>query len=276
MLPIRRLRRPLARGDIRNHRKLAVIDGRVAFTGSLNIHDADFHLPAGSSWRQLTLRIEGPAVHQLQVVFAEDWYFTTDELLERERHFPAAQRCGDVCVQTVPGGPTYESDFMEHLVIAALNAADHRAIIATPYFVPTEATLIALRLAALRGAQVQVVVPRESDQRLADLAGRAFYPELLRAGVEIHLHDRGLLHAKALSVDDLFALVGSANFDRRSFRVNYELNLVLYGRDVARRVRECQEGYLADATPIDLESWERRPRHLHLQEQTAKLMSPIL
>jgi cardiolipin synthase len=121
-----------------------------------------------------------------------------------------------------------------------------------------------------------VVVPRQSDQRLADLAGRAFFPELLRAGVEIHLHDRGMLHAKALSVDDRFALVGSANFDRRSFRVNYEVNLVLYGHDVARRVRECQEGYLADAEPIDLEAWNRRPRHLHLQEQTAKLMSPLL
>lgn len=275
-LPIRWARRPLARGDIRNHRKLAVIDGRTAFTGSLNIHDADFDLPAGSTWRQLTLRIEGPAVHQLQVVFIEDWYFTTGELLERERHFPAAERCGDVCVQTVPGGPTYESDFMEHMVVAALNGADRRAIIATPYFVPTEATLIALRLAALRGAQVQVVLPRRSDQRLADMAGRAFFPELLRAGVEIHLHEHGMLHAKALSVDDLFALVGSANFDRRSFRVNYELNLVLYGHDVGRRVRECQEGYLADASRLDLDAWNRRPRYLHLQEQTAKLMSPIL
>jgi len=276
MLPIRLLRRPFARGDIRNHRKIAVIDGRLAFTGSLNIHDADFDLPAGSTWRQLTLRIEGPAVHQLQVVFVEDWYFTTGELLERDRHFPAAERCGDVCVQTVPGGPTYESDFMEHLVIAALNGADRRAIVATPYFVPTEATMIALRLAALRGAQVQLVVPRRSDQRLADLAGRSFFPELLRSGIEIHLHDHGMLHAKALSVDDRFALVGSANFDRRSFRVNYEVNLVLYGRDVARRVRECQEGYLADAEPIDPEAWERRPRHLHLLEQTTKLMSPLL
>jgi cardiolipin synthase len=276
MLPTRRLRRPFARADIRNHRKIAVIDGRLAFTGSLNIHDADFDLPAGSTWRQLTLRIEGPAVHQLQVVFVEDWYFTTGELLERDRHFPAAERCGDVCVQTVPGGPTYESDFMEHLVVAALNGADRRAIVATPYFVPTEATMIALRLAALRGAQVQLVVPRKSDQRLADLAGRSFYPELLRSGIEIHLHDHGMLHAKALSVDDRFALVGSANFDRRSFRVNYEVNLVLYGRDVARRVREHQEGYLADAEPIDPEAWERRPRHLHLLEQTTKLMSPLL
>lgn len=275
-LPIRHLRRPLARADIRNHRKLAVIDGRTAFTGSLNIHDADFDLPAGSTWRQLTLRIEGPAVHQIQVVFIEDWYFTTGELLDRERHFPAAERCGDVCVQTVPGGPTYQSDFMEHLVVAALNATDRRAIIATPYLVPTEATLIALRLAAMRGVQVQVVLPRKSDQRLADMAARAYFPELLRAGVEIHLHERGLLHAKALAVDDLFALVGSANFDRRSFRVNYELNLVLYGRDVARRVRECQEGYLADAAPVDLDSWNRRPRYLHLLEQTAKLASPLL
>lgn len=275
MLPIRRLRRPLARADIRNHRKLTVIDGRLAFTGSLNLHDPDFDLDEGT-WRQLTLVVRGPAVHQLQVVFAEDWYFTTGELLDRESHFPTPERAGEVCVQTVPGGPTYESDFMEHLVVAALNHADRRAIIVSPYFVPTEATLIALRLASLRGVRVEVVVPRKSDQPLADLAGRSFFDELLRHGVEVYQHQRGTLHAKAMSVDDRFALVGSANFDRRSFRVNYEVNLVLYGGDVARRVRECQEGWLAESEPVDADGWARRPQLVQLREQTAKLMSPIL
>ncbi|HUO85955.1 MAG TPA: cardiolipin synthase [Thermoanaerobaculia bacterium] len=275
MLPIRRVRRPFARVDVRNHRKLAVIDGEVAFTGSLNIHDADFHLADGH-WVQLTLRLEGPAVHQLQLVFVEDWFFTTGELLDREAHFPPPERCGDIFVQTVPGGPTYESDLMEHMVIAAINNSDRRVIIATPYLVLTEATQIALRLASLRGVRVQVVVPQRSDQRLADLAARSHFASLLDDGVEIHLHQRGLLHAKALSVDDRFALVGTANFDRRSFRVNYELNLALYGHRVARQVRQCQEGFLADATPVDRDEWRARGRRRELLEDTAKLFSPLL
>lgn len=275
MLPIRKARRPLARLDIRNHRKLAVIDGRLGFAGSLNLHDADFALPEGT-WRQLTARLAGPAVHQLQILFVEDWSFATGELLDHDEYFPEAEREGEVYVQTVPGGPTYESDFMEQLVIAAIDRADHRVIVASPYFVPTEATLIALRLAALRGVEIQLVVPRKSDQTFADSAGRAFFDQLLKDGVEVYLHERGLLHSKALSVDDRFAIVGSANFDRRSFYVNYELALVLYDQDTARSVRECQEEYLADAKRLDLDEWRARPRLEDVLQQTAKLVSPLL
>lgn len=275
MLPVRRARRPLARFDIRNHRKLAVIDGRVAFAGSLNLHGPRYALDEGT-WKQLTARLEGPAVHQLQILFVEDWYFATDELLDRAEYFPEPAECGDVCVQTVAGGPTYEADFMEQLVIAALNRADRRVIACAPYFVPTEATLIALRLAALRGVKVQILAPRKSDRAIADSAARSFFAELLDDGVEIHLHGEGLLHSKALAVDDRFAIVGSANFDRRSFYINYELALVLYGHDVARRVRECLEEYLEHATAVDPEEWRRRHWAADLVDQTAKLASPLL
>ncbi len=273
-LPVRLLRRPLARLDVRNHRKLAVIDGRSAFAGSLNVHAEDFALETGR-WRQMTLRLEGPAVHQLQTLFAEDWYFATEQTLDRGC-FPAPERAGSVWVQAVPGGPTYESDFMEQMVIAALNRARERVILTSPYFVPTDAVLIALRLAALRGVRVQVIVPVASDRRAADLAGRAYFAELLAAGVEIHLHDAGLLHAKSLSVDDRFAMVGSANLDRRSFYLNYEVNLVLYGDGAAADVCACQHVYLEEARRVDAERWRHRGRSERLWEESAKLLSPVL
>jgi cardiolipin synthase A/B len=275
MLPVRQARRPFARFDIRNHRKLAVIDGRVAFAGSLNLHGERYALSEGT-WKQLTARLEGPAVHQLQILFVEDWHFATGELLDRAEYFPEPEERGSVCVQTVAGGPTYESDFMEELLIAALNRADHRVIAAAPYFVPTEAILIALRLAALRGVRVQLVVPLKSDRMIADCAARAFFDELLTDGVEIYRHEEGLLHSKAMAVDDRFAIVGSANFDRRSFYINYELALVLYGHDVARQVRDCLESYVERSTAVDLEAWRQRHWAAELIDQTAKLASPLL
>ncbi|HEX2252589.1 MAG TPA: cardiolipin synthase [Thermoanaerobaculia bacterium] len=275
ILPIRLVRHPLARFDVRNHRKLAVVDGALAFAGSLNLHAGGFALPGGT-WRQLTAILDGPAVHQLQLLFAEDWYFTTGELLDDEDVFPPCAAVGDVWVQTVPGGPSYESDLMELLVIGALNGARERVVITTPYFVPTDAATIALRLAALRGVQVQLLVPAASDQWAADWAGRSFFGELMSAGVEIWCHRRGLLHTKAVSVDDRFSLLGSTNFDSRSFYINYELNLVLYGTRVTADVRACQEQYLAEATRIDLEAWRHRPQWRQLAEHSAKLLSPIL
>ena len=275
ILPVRAARRPFARYDVRNHRKLAVIDGRLAFAGSLNLHAGDFALPEGT-WRQLMAVLEGPAVHQLQLLFVEDWHFVTGELLDDEDVFPPCDEVGDVWVQTVPGGPTYESDVMEMLLIGALNGARERVTVTTPYFVPTDAAMIALRLAALRGVQVQLVVPAVTDHRSADWAARSFFEELMKAGVEVWLHGCGLLHTKALSVDDRFSLLGSANFDHRSFYVNYELNLVLYGARVTAGIRACQEGYLEESTRLDLETWRKRAQWRQLAEHTAKLLSPIL
>lgn len=275
VLPMSFVRRPLRRVDIRNHRKVAVIDGRIALTGSANLHDPDHALEEGE-WHQLSVCLEGPAALQLQMIFVEDWFFATDEVLDGPEIFPPPQRAGEVTVHTVPGGPSYGANLLQHLFVQVLSEADERITLVTPYFIPDEPTLLALQLAALRGVEVDLIVPERSDMPFADAAGRAYFQEMLDAGVRIHLHSRGLLHAKALTVDDSFCVIGTANFDRRSFFLNYELVLVIFGRDLAARTRETLHRFREEARPVDPEQWRRRPETRRILEHTARLASAVL
>lgn len=274
MLDAHPLRRPLARMDLRNHRKMAVLDGRVGHTGSTNVHEPGHGLDEGV-WHQISIRLVGPAVLQLQMVFVEDWFFATESLLRGEQIFPEPRREGDLVVQAIPGGPTYPLDTIQHLYVQAIAEANRRLVITTPYFVPDEATQVALRLAALRGVEVDLVVARRSDSRIADIAGRSYFQDLMEVGVRIHRHPHGILHAKSITVDDDVSLVGTANFDRRSFFLNYELVLVLYSEDLTRRLRRMQERYLREAHRVDSERWRERPRRTRLLEDLVKLLSPV-
>jgi cardiolipin synthase len=275
LLKIEPLRRPLSRFDVRNHRKLAVIDGRIAYTGSSNIHDPDFDLEEGV-WHQVTARVAGPAVHQLQSVFLEDWYMATEGTPEDGDLFPEPDARGEVPVLAFPSGPAYPHDALQHLFTEILHDARERVVLTTPYFVPDEPTLLALRLAALRGVEVDVAVPERSDRRLADAAGRAYFGALLEAGVRVHLHPSGILHAKTLSVDESFAVVGSANFDRRSFFVNYEILLLMHHRGTVRALRELQGEYLRRSRTLDPEVWKERPTLRSIVDDTARILSPVL
>lgn len=275
VLQISPLRRPLRRVDVRNHRKIAVLDARVAITGSDNVHDPDHDLDEGV-WHQLSVRMEGPAVLQLQMLFVEDWYFGTDELLDGEEVFPDPVAAGDVTVQTVPGGPSYDANLLQHLYAQVLAEAQERIVLVTPYFVPDEPTTLALRLAALRGVRVDLIVPEESDEPLADLAGRATYQTLLDAGVHIHRHTTGLLHTKAFAVDDAFCLLGTANFDRRSLFLNYELMLLIFHREFAVRTRDRLLAYLDHCREVDPDAWRARPERRQILEHTVQLLAPVL
>lgn len=275
LLKINPLRRPLARLDVRNHRKLAVIDGAVAYTGSTNVHDPDFNLEEGV-WHQITARVAGPAVLQLQLVFLEDWYMATDGLPPDGDLLADPGRRGEAAVQTFPTGPAYPADALQHLFAEVLHDARERVILTTPYFIPDEATRVALRLAAMRGVEVDVLVPRKSDRRTADAAGRAFFADLMDAGVRVHRHPSGILHAKTVSVDDAFALVGTANFDRRSMFLNYEVTLVVHDREVVADLRRRQEEYLRRADRVEPEEWRKRSTWEEVRDDTARLLSPLL
>lgn len=274
-LPVNPLRQPLSRIDIRNHRKIAVVDGRVAYTGSDNIHDPDHALDDGV-WHQLSARVEGPAALQLQMLFVEDWRFATGELLQGGDVFPGPREVGRVPVQTVPGGPSYPAHVLQHVLVQVIGEANESLVLTTPYLVPDEPILLALRLAALRGVDVRILIPRRSDRRVADAAARAFFQELLSAGVEVHLHPRGIVHLKTLSVDQAVAVVGTANLDRRSLFLNYEDVLLLFDHGSAERLRQVQEHYLRESEPVDAEAWCRRPTRDQYLQHTAKLLSPLL
>lgn len=275
-LPVNLARLVLARIDLRNHRKVAVIDGRIGYVGSQNIVNADYGHKRVGAWRDMTARIVGPAALQLQEVFCQDWYFETGEGLTDSDVFPAPEQAGDVAVQLVPSGPDLRTDAFQQLLVAVIHEAEERIVMTSPYLVPEEALVLALRLAVLRGIQVDIIVPEVCDQRMVGTAARGFYPELLEAGVQIHVHQDGLLHAKTVSVDDAFGLVGSGNFDSRSFRLNFELSALLYGEHVTRELRARQLDYLKQTRELSLDEWMKRSRVLRSIESTARLVGPLL
>ncbi len=275
MLPVHLLRLVVARLDLRNHRKLAVIDGEIAYAGSQNVVNEDYGR-RNLVWHDIMVRVTGPVIHSLQAVFLADFYTSRDEVVEDESVFPALGTPGNTVLQALPSGPNYPTESYQRMVAAAIHAARRGIIITTPYFVPDEATFQALQVAVLRGVDVDIIMPRRSDQILVGAASRAYYEPLLEAGVRVHLYDRGLLHAKTISIDDAIAFIGSSNFDIRSFALNFELNLALYGPEVTRALREKQRRYLNDAGQLDLADWKQRAWHREMTQRLAALLSPLL
>jgi cardiolipin synthase len=280
-LPARLWRAMLARIDLRNHRKLIVIDGVIGYTGSHNIVNADYGKgPRGRrlQWIDLSGRYAGPVVHQLQIVFMEDWAFDTGEQLESDSDhlLPAMEAVGEMAAQTVPTGPSEDGQRLPNVLLAAINAARRKVVITTPYFVPDEPTLVALLMAASRGVEVEIILPVRSDHWLVSSAGKFYYEPLLAAGVHIYQHHGGLLHSKTVTIDDAFALLGSTNMDVRSFYLNFELNVLMYGSQITRELRFAQSSYLAEATEIKLDVWRTRPLISRYAASAAALLSPLL
>lgn len=275
-LPAAPWRRKLSRIDLRNHRKIAVIDGRYAYTGSHNVVMESYGHKRGGRWIDLSGRFTGPVVAQLQSTFLQDWEFETGQALDDEDLFPSLESAGDIAAQVVPTDPSHEAESFRRVLLAALNAARHRIIMTTPYLVLDDPTMLALAMAADRGVETTIVVPRKSDHRIVDVAGRSYFEPLLEAGVNLQCFRDGLLHAKTITVDDAFALVGSANLDIRSFQLNFEINVLLYGAQVTHQLRFAQHRYLAESDPLDLDQWRRRPALHRYVENAAALLSPLL
>lgn len=280
-LPVSLWRRGLARLDVRNHRKLVVIDGCIAYTGSQNIADAAFLLkPRFAPWVDLTVRLEGPVVRDLQALFIEDWYVSRPqaqrERLEELLEIDPPTLDGGVPVQVLGSNPNGHYEALEQLVQATLHTARKQVVLTTPYYVPDEGTNSALRTAASRGLRTALVVPARNDSPLVALASRSFYDELLEAGVEIYEYTGGLLHAKTMRVDDELSLVMTANMDRRSFEINFELSLLVYDRGFAGELGEVQKSYMAASERIERQSWERRPWTDRVLENAAGLVGPLL
>ena len=275
-LPVRLLRRRLQRLDLRNHRKLTVVDGRIAYAGSQNVVNVDYGHERAGKFVDLTARFTGPVVLQLQTVFLEDWLFETDQNLKTPDILPAPTVMGAIAAQAVPTGPSRESETLLRVTISAVNAARRRIIITSPYLVPDEPTLLALTMAAGRGVEVDLVIPQRSDHPLVNAAGRAYFDPLLEAGINIYLHKRGMLHAKTMTVDDSLALLGSSNFDIRSFYLNFELNVLLYGSRITQVLRFAQSRYISDSDRVELDQWRCRPLISRYLNSAASLLSPLL
>ena len=275
LFPVRFFRSKLRRIDMRNHRKLAVIDGRIAYTGSHNIIDASYG-HKNLEWDDMSVRISGAAVLNLQQVFLTDWYCASNDLVQGPDIFPAPQVTGDVVTQVIPSGPVYPNQGFQNVIVEAIHMARRHVILTSPYLAPDEPSLLALKLAVLRGVQVDMVLPERSDQIMAGACGRAYYENLLEAGVNLYLYRPGLIHAKTLSVDDEFGMIGSGNFDIRSFFLNFELNLLFHGAVAAAKIRFQQKQYMARSKRLDLEFWRNRPAYIKRLEDAARLMAPLV
>lgn len=274
VLPVGLLRRHSARADLRNHRKIAVIDGRIGYAGSQNIVDADFNPRVVN--RELVARVVGPVALELQAVFVADWFLETEEVLDDPALFPAPEPAGAAVAQVMPSGPDYPQAGMERLLDALVHGARERVVLTTPYFIPDEALLHALGTAVLRGVEVHVVLSKPVDQTLVNLAQRSYYADLLEAGVAIHLYRDRLLHAKHVSIDGEIALVGSSNIDMRSFTLNAEVSLVLFDREAVARLRAEQEASFRGSDRLSPAEWRARPLSARFVENVARLMSPLL
>lgn len=280
-----------ARIDIRNHRKIAVIDGSIAYTGSQNMADPKyFKQSAGvGNWVDVMVRITGPVVETLAGTFISDWFLETNteriesrtlnEDIDQVRsiadiHSP--EECGHVAVQLVPSGPGFAHDAIHSLLLTTIYAARKQLILTTPYFIPDEALLTALESAACRGVDVSIITPDQNDSKLAEYAARARFDKLTEAGVSIYRFQGGLLHSKTITVDGDFALFGSVNLDMRSFWLNFETTLLIYDRDICSELQSLQLSYIASSQLLDIETFSQRSMFERFKENLVLLLGPLL
>jgi cardiolipin synthase A/B len=265
--------------NARNHRKLLVVDGREAFTGGLNLHDENLVRKGRAPIRDYHFHVCGPIVQEMQYAFMRDWYFATDEDAETlltQEHFPHIETCGPALIRVVNGGPETEDPVIADTYFEAIVGARKNLLAVTPYFVPTPDLVRAFRSAALRGVETRLLVPAHNNHFFAGMAGRSLYEPLLAAGVRIFERPPPFLHAKALMVDDALALVGTANLDARSLRLNYESNLAVYDEAFIGRLKRIVLEDIAASREMELAAWRRRPLSRKIAENFCMLLSPVL
>lgn len=264
------------RVNYRNHRKVVIVDGRIGYIGGMNIADRYYKGLSWGYWRDTHIRIEGMAVNALQTSFFVDWYYASRILVNEPPYFPKVERCGATDMQIVTSYPMGEWKTIMQGLLQVISQSRNYLYIQTPYFLPTEPILMALRNAALAGVDVRIMVPLRGDSLLADLASHSYYKEVMTAGVKIYQYESGYLHAKMILSDDNFVTIGSTNMDFRSFEQNFEINAFIYDPDVVETMKQI---FLADqqsslrVIPAD---WQNRPLWKRCLESLVRLLSPLL
>jgi cardiolipin synthase A/B len=265
MLPIQPFRGHWRRPDLRNHRKIVVVDGEVAHVGSQNMIVDHYHqkknIARGLHWQELVGRFEGPIVRELDAVFITDWYSETEDALDPPYHpIVLDEQPGNWDAQVIPSGPSFENDNNLKLFAAVIQNARHRVSVTSPYFVPDESIQMAMVTAGSRGLDVELFVSEISDQFMVFHAQRSYYEQLLRAGVKIYLYAAPtVLHAKHLSIDDDIGIIGSSNLDIRSLSLHMELMVLVQSRDFVDAMRKVEDDYRANSRLLTLEEWIQRP-----------------
>ena len=283
MMPLDLLRGKVRRPDLRNHRKILVVDGEIGFAGSQNLIEPSYNKPAnrkaGREWVELVARVRGPVVAELNAVFLTDWYSETGELLESTMGHDGgigASGAGELVGQVVPSGPGFATENNLRMFTTLIYGAQQRLSITSPYFVPDESLLYAITTAAQRGVAVELFVSEAGDQFMVYHAQRSYYQALLEAGVRIWLYPAPyVLHSKHFSVDDDVVVIGSSNMDLRSFALNYEVSLMLTGPGIVERMREVEDTYRALSRELTEDEWSARSRGSRYIDNVMRLTSAL-
>ncbi|GEK79408.1 phospholipase D-like domain-containing protein [Agrococcus baldri] len=278
MLPLRPWRGQWQRPDLRNHRKLVVIDGAVGFTGSLNLIDPSYlwrrNIRRGLQWRDSWIEISGPPVVALDALFWSDWWAETNELVELASETGAPD--GDLNASVIPSGPGFEGEINLRVFLELVHAAERRITIVSPYFVPDEAMRYAITSAAMRGIEIELFASEIGDQFWTYHAQRSYYEELLRAGVRITLFAKPtVLHSKFMTFDEHVSIIGSSNIDMRSFGLNFEVSMLIEGASMVAQLQGMADAYRQQSTQLTLDAWMARPRVAQAFDSIARLTSAL-
>lgn len=275
--PFLPLRFRLGRSKInyRNHRKIVVVDGKVGFTGGINIADRYFKGNKLGIWRDTVVRIEGSAVHGLQMQFLLDWHFVEKKLITAEKYFPIPEKFNQNLIQIVSSGPDTDWEAIMQGIASAVMSATKYIYIHSPYFIPNELILGCVQMAALSGVDVRLMIPIRSDSRFTDASTSSYMGQLLEAGVKVLRYKEGFLHSKAIVIDDFISIVGSCNMDERSFTQNFEVNAFIYETASAHQLRNLFIRDMEKCELMTLEDWKNRKKWEKLKESVARLFSPL-
>jgi cardiolipin synthase len=264
--------------NYRNHRKIIIIDGKIGFVGGMNIADRYISGSELGPWRDTHLKIEGEAVYSLQSIFLIDWYFVSKKnIQDKEKYFPSIEKISDrQLIQIVSSGPDSDWASIMQTYFSAIATAKSSILISTPYFLPNECILTALRTASLSGVDVKILLPEQSDSKLVHWSSFSNIGQLLDADIKIYLYKKGYTHSKLMIVDGVFCSIGTANMDIRSFDQNFEVNALIYDKKIAASMQEVFMNDIKDLQHINIQDWETRSRWIVFRESVARLFSPLL
>jgi cardiolipin synthase len=265
--------------NYRNHRKILVVDGKVAFMGGINI--ADRYITGGNFgyWADTHMKIEGEAVQALQAIFMVDWYFVSKEILLRKHklYFPDYSVNKQTLIQMVTSGPDSDWASIMQAYFSIINSAKHHIYITTPYFTPNEGVLTAIKTASLSGVDVRLMLPAKNDSHLVYWSTLSYLGELMEAGVKVYLYNKGFNHSKFITADGHLSAVGSANIDMRSFEHNFEIMAIIYDEQITKQLEKTfQIDIQNNSYPVNPEKWENRAWYKHAEEGIARLLTPLL
>lgn len=263
--------------NYRNHRKIVVIDGEIGYTGGINIGDE--YLGKNKKfgyWRDTHIRIEGSSVYMLQMIFLIDWYYTTKEVIIKKKYFPKMDFKGNCMIQVVASGPDSDWESIHYAYFSAICQAKKRIYIETPYFIPDESILRALKSAALSGVDVRIIFPKIADHKIVNSASYSYFGDILKSGGKVYLYNKGFIHSKVIIIDDKISSTGSANMDLRSFMLNFEINAFIYDKNVIQTMTEDFFEDIKNSEQINIDEFESRNIIKKVKESVARLFSPIL